>query len=1118
MANEEVGKLKVSLSLDSANFERSMASTERNIKTMGQELSILRNKGKDWGDSVEGLKTRQEALGRTLDIQGDKVKKLSASYEKLVTEKGKDAKATEELAQKLNKAIAEYTRTETEINQVNSALRKQEDDLNKAGRNWDEFQEKATVAGDKLKNTGDKIKGIGEGLTVGVTAPLLALGGGALKTAADFDSAQGRIQAQLGISKSEAQKLGEVAKDVWKNGFGESVTEAGDSLTLIKQNIKNLDNGELQKVAEGAYTLKDAFGAEINETTRTASVLMKNFGIDSQTALDLITTGFQRGGDFSGELLDTLREYGPQFSGLGYNAEEFTAILVAGAEAGAFNLDKVGDAAKESFLRIGDGSKASREALGDLGLEVNQIETDINSGGESAQTAFAAVVSAIASVEDPAKRAQTAVTLLGTPIEDLGPEFQTFFANVNTNLGDFEGATGRAGEALYDNFGTRVQTQLRTFTSSLEPAGEILLDLAEDWLPKLASATENALEWFAALSPEGQKIALSIAGIAAAAGPTLIAVGSMTTGVGSLVNVAGNMANILGKTGGSGLIGRLGLLGVSGPVGLAVAGVAGLTLGIAALHDGSKSFIDINHEKIGALEKDIETTGALISQYEDLETKNRLTKEEMLRYLDVLSEIKDAKSEEALSTLKDEQTKLLEASGLTNEEMNTFIGLNEKVIEMAPNTVQAISDEGVAYAENLDKLKELNAEKERELILTTERELEDALAREVELMQEEIDLMAEIQEIDKGIGEARIARNENLAEQREAEAAIRDLKTEILAIEGDTTAEGQAKKTVLEAQLAEQERILASLGLEEEGIVSTRDKILEKLSTKNDDLETTRKEIKELDNLKGDYEELILAQAGITAEKGKGLAAIDSEIGKLQNAKGELDKLLASGRINTAEYQNQNSKIDSQIGKLQSAKGELNLINEVAGRSVYKTVNIQESPAGYWKTLDRNLSNPVTKLVNVDYSVRKSMGLSPVAGAYASGTRSAVGGLSLVGEEGPELVYLPKGARVIPNGDTESIFKKWDVPVSSTPDFGSVANAIIPQQSTSSLNGNVASLISELSKQINLMQTNNMAGEIIITPAPVLINGEKVSEITFESNQLLFGKASNDAAYMRGLR
>ncbi len=1023
--SDEIGKLKVSLSLDGgAEFNRSLSSAERNLKTMGGELAIIRQKGKEWGSSIEGLKTRQETLGRTLQQQESYVKQLKDAYEDSVKTKGKDAKATENLATKLNKAIAEYTRTETEIEQVNTALRKQEDELKNTGRDWDALSDKANKAGDRIQGAGEKMKGLGQGLTVGVTAPILGLGTGALKVASDFESAQGRIQAQLGISKDEAKKLGDVSKDLWKNGFGENVTEVGDNLAIIKQNLRDLSDVELQKVTEKAYTLRDAFNAEINESTRTASVLMKNFEIDAGTAFDLITTGFQRGGDFSGELLDTLREYAPQFKGMGYDAEEFTAILIAGAETGAFNLDKVGDAAKEAFLRIGDGSKASRDSLEELGLDVNQIETDINSGGDSAKTAFAAVASAIAGVEDPAKKAQTAVALLGTPIEDLGPEFQDFFSTVNTDLGDFEGATDRAGDALYDNFGTRVQMQLRTFTSSLEPAGEILLDLGEEWLPKLSDALEDTLQWFESLGEEGQENVLMMAGLAAAAGPAITVVGSLATGVGGLVKVGGGLASLLGKAGGAGLVGKLGLMGMTGPVGLAVAGVAGLTLGIVALSDASEDNLKKTVEALDARKSEVDQLDTNIAKFEELRDKNELTTGEVLNYMDVMAELKDAKTEDAIKALTDEQALLLEKSGLTNAEMEEFLSLNEVIVENAPATALAISEQGEAYAAVLSQVKELSAAERERLAADTYNALYEESKKIEDSLIEQAAIQSEINELSAN----RKVFDEEVAASNQR---IQEIDKEILGVRN------QIKETGSEMSQAEQVALAEKLN----GLQAERDQLTDnnvanqeqiqyydtQIGKQEEKLSKVDAELALYDELSADYEALILSQAGLTAEKGKGLEKLREEQNGIDVARRKLDEQLATQQISTREYDTQNAKLDNQQAKIDEARGKLETMNEVAGRTIYKDLYLNESPT--IDELNRRLALPVSKLVNVDYSVRRSLNLSPVANAYATGTRNAAGGLSLVGEEGPELVHLPRGAKVIPNEDTRSIFRKWDVPM-----------------------------------------------------------------------------------------
>ena len=40
---------------------------------------------------------------------------------------------------------------------------------------------------------------------------------------------------------------------------------------------------------------------------------------------------------------------------------------------------------------------------------------------------------------------------------------------------------------------------------------------------------------------------------------------------------------------------------------------------------------------------------------------------------------------------------------------------------------------------------------------------------------------------------------------------------------------------------------------------------------------------------------------------------------------------------------------------------------------------------------------------------------APIASLFAGGTNFAPGGLSIVGEEGPELLNIPRGSQVIPN-------------------------------------------------------------------------------------------------------
>lgn len=319
------------------------------------------------------------------------------------------------------------------------------------------------------------------------------LGVAGVQSAMEMQSGVSSIQAGLGVTAEKAAELNEVAKSTFTNGWGDSLQGVADDLVILKQNMGNLGDDMSGEMLDYAYIIRDKFGGEIAESTRTASVMMKQFGIGGQEAMDLITTGFQKGGNFSDELLDTMREYAPQFKGLGFSANQMLATLIAGAKDGAFNLDKIGDSAKESFLRVKDGSDGSRDALKTLGLNADQVEKDIASGGEGAQKAFMAVMTAMTKLKDPVERDRVAIALMGTTIEDLGPGMQKVFAEGVKGLEGVEGATERTGEALQNNLqkkAVKVWRQLSvSIGENMEPVLNKLTQVADMLIAKMPEIT-----------------------------------------------------------------------------------------------------------------------------------------------------------------------------------------------------------------------------------------------------------------------------------------------------------------------------------------------------------------------------------------------------------------------------------------------------------------------------------------------------------------------------------------------------------------------------------------------------------------------------------------------------
>lgn len=337
---EEIGVLRIDLTLDNADFTKSMSQIDTKLRGLTSEFKASAGGNKEYEKSLAGLREKNEMLGKTLDLQKTKVNALKAEYDKVAEAKGKDSIEAEKLATKYNNAVAAMKNTETQIDKTTQAIKAQENPWKQAQASTDKYAESLEKTSHKIRSFGDNAQSLGNRLSVGLTAPLSAFGLAAGVSAKQFDDANAKIQMSLGVTAEEAKKLETNAKNLWKDGFGDSLEDVTESLIKVKQNIKGVSDGaELEKVTRDAMLLAQTFESDVNEVTRAGNNLMVNFGIDSQKAFDLMAKGAQNGLNFSQEMFDNLAEYSGLFADMGYSADEYFQLLVNGSKAGVYNLD-----------------------------------------------------------------------------------------------------------------------------------------------------------------------------------------------------------------------------------------------------------------------------------------------------------------------------------------------------------------------------------------------------------------------------------------------------------------------------------------------------------------------------------------------------------------------------------------------------------------------------------------------------------------------------------------------------------------------------------------------------------------------------------------------------------
>ena len=411
-------------------------------------------------------------------------------------------------------------------------------------------------------------------MTKSVTAPLVAVGTAAIKFSSDSQDAFQQFAAATGTASNEMGKYKDMINDVYKDNFGESINDVAEAMATVNQNMSYLDDSALQRCTEYAYTLSDTFGYDVAESTRAANSLIRNFGIEANEAFNLIVQGSQNGLDFSGELLDSINEYAPQFKKMGMSADEMFSVFVNGAQNGAFNLDKIGDAVKENAIRAIDCSDTTAEGFKALGLDATETAKKFAAGGEAADEAFNQVIVGLSAIEDPIERNTAGVNLFGTMWEDLGPEVVMSLSTTNDAIDMTRESMESLVNVKYDTLSGALGGLWRTIqVDVLQPIGNQLIP----YVTKGINAIQKFTDKWNKLGPATQKTIVKFAAVAAAAGPVLLGFGKVSTGIETLVSDTGKIGSVLKKlTGASGFSGLAKVM--TGPFGIAAAAVAAAAL------------------------------------------------------------------------------------------------------------------------------------------------------------------------------------------------------------------------------------------------------------------------------------------------------------------------------------------------------------------------------------------------------------------------------------------------------------------------------------------------------------------------------------------------------------
>ncbi|MYR07455.1 hypothetical protein GTV32_14585 [Gordonia sp. SID5947] len=541
----------------SANaYERVRTETEK-------AASAARTAGQKAADAAEREKIAVDRLAQAQKKYGDSSAE-SVRAQQRVTEAHRD---TERATKAAEKAADQHTvtlkRASTAATQAAQDMRRANQQIDTAtpdGSKLDGFMSKLGSLGEKGSEVGGnfggsfmagfapKIASLGSkggpigAAVAGVAVVGLAAGALLAKSIADGmdrEQMQDTIQGQLGVDEATASKMGAAASEAYMSAFGESVQGNMESLRGLFD-FGLIDTSATQEDMEALIAkveaLNTALGSDTTDTLRGVSGLVRSGLVANiDEAADLIVKARQNGLNAQGDLLDSLSEYSAGWKNTGLSAKTALALVDQSQTLGVDNTDRAADALREFGRRVTEEGGTIVDALNGIGLNGQQMYDAFKEGGPAAEQAFDQAFDKIRSIEDPVKRNQAAMALLGDTAGDFIGAFTQWDPSKAVNdFGEVAGAADNASKVMNDNAASSIESLRRTIGES---TGEVKKAMAEALGPTVQDMANG-------LIANKDEITAFFADVVSAALTFGIAMGNTAAG---FLHVWGSTAGELGK-------------------------------------------------------------------------------------------------------------------------------------------------------------------------------------------------------------------------------------------------------------------------------------------------------------------------------------------------------------------------------------------------------------------------------------------------------------------------------------------------------------------------------------------------------------------------------------------
>lgn len=535
------------------NGEVSYAKT---VKDINKEMNLAATEYKNQASAMDKDATQTEKLTATkkklekqVALAEQRTQLLREEYEKSVKETGEYSAESEKLYKKM-------LESETGQNKLKRALEETNEALKEQGNVSVETAEKLQ----KIEEAGEKVKGVGEKMSVGVTAPIMAAGAAGLAAFSEVDEAMDTIIQKTGATGDVADRLSTSFENVGSNTHLELQT-VGEAIGEV-----NTQFGFMDKKLEDStdYLLKYA---DINNTDVSQAAIYARQSIeayelsydDLNDVLDVTTKTSQNTGQSVDDLMKKAIDGAPQIKQLGLSFDEGVTLIGKFEQAGVDSSTMLSKMSKASVvyakdnLSLQDGLKGTIDSILNAKDETEALRIANEVFGKGSDKMVDAIKRGTFTLDDLAKVAKES----GGAVGDTFAETEDPIDAANRAMNNAKFALADVGESVQ---------------ISLLPFFEMAIDALKSfkgWWDSLDQGTKN---WI-----------ITLAGIVAAIGPFLVILGTL---MGSVTKVATGIRTL------QSVFSAMKLAFAANPFVLVIAGIALLIAGFVLAYNKCKWFRD----------------------------------------------------------------------------------------------------------------------------------------------------------------------------------------------------------------------------------------------------------------------------------------------------------------------------------------------------------------------------------------------------------------------------------------------------------------------------------------------------------------------------------------------